>query len=105
MHVGDRVMPRDRLATGTIEEIRPSSPSSDGDYLVAEVLWDSGARCAEPLFWLGRLDDVQAANQAREAETRKAAREAAKERRVVLAAVLRRGLPRPGKRRRTLSRS
>jgi hypothetical protein len=81
MHVGDRVMPRDGLATGTIEEIRPSSPSSDGDYLVAEVLWDSGARCAEPLFWLGRLDDVQAANQAREAETRKAAREAAKERR------------------------
>jgi hypothetical protein len=72
MHVGDRVMPRDGLATGTIEEIRPSSPSSDGDYLVAEVLWDSGARCAEPLSWLGRLDDVQAANQAREAETRKA---------------------------------
>jgi hypothetical protein len=68
MHVGDRVMPRDGQATGTLEEIRPSSAFSDGYYMVAEVLWDSGARCAEPLSWLGRLEDVQAANQAREAE-------------------------------------
>jgi hypothetical protein len=57
MHVGDRVMPRDGQATGTIEQIRLSRPSSDGDYLVAEVLWDTGARCAEPLSWLGRLED------------------------------------------------
>jgi hypothetical protein len=74
-------MPRDGQATGTLEEIRPSSPFSDGYYMVAEVLWDTGARCAEPLSWLSRLEDVQAANQAREAEARKAAREAAKERR------------------------
>jgi hypothetical protein len=63
MHVGDRVMPRDGLATGTIEGIRNSK---DG-YTVAEIRWDTGARCAEPLVWLGRLEDVQAANQAREA--------------------------------------
>ena len=40
-------------------------------YLVAEVLWDTGARCAEPLAWLGRLEDVQAAERARRSAERK----------------------------------
>lgn len=75
LKVGDRVQPHE--AIGTIEKIRPSSPSSDGDYLVAEVLWDTefgpGTRCAEPLAWLISLED-------REAE-REAEREAAKEQR------------------------
>jgi hypothetical protein len=45
--VGDRVQPHE--AVGKIEEIRPSS---DGSYMVAEVLWDTGARSPEPLDWL-----------------------------------------------------
>lgn len=61
---GSRVQHLDGEATGTIERVRPSSPSSDGDYMVAEVLWDTGARCPEPLSWLGSIADVQAARKA-----------------------------------------
>lgn len=63
---GSRVQPFQEI--GTIERIRPSS---DGLYMVAEVLWDTGARMPEPLSWLVSLED-------REAE-REAAREEAKE--------------------------
>ena len=65
--VGDRVQPIDGKATGTLERVRPSMEG----YLVAEVLWDTGARCAEPLSWLGRLEDVQAAERARRSAERK----------------------------------
>lgn len=73
--VGDRVQPLDGYSTGTLEQIRASSPSSDRHYLVAEVLWDTGARCAEPLAWLGRLEDVQAAERARQSAERKERRQ------------------------------
>jgi hypothetical protein len=63
--VGDRVQPDKAL--GTIEKIRTSKEG----YLVAEVLWDTGARMPEPLSWLISLED-------REAE-REAAKEEAKE--------------------------
>ena len=63
MKVGDRVQGDGPECTGTIEKIRPSSPSSDGDYLVAEVLWDTGARCAEPLEWLLPLEGAKQARK------------------------------------------
>jgi hypothetical protein len=65
--VGDRVQPLDGQSTGTLERVRTSKQG----YLVAEVLWDTGARCAEPLSWLGRLEDVQAAERARQSAERK----------------------------------
>ena len=68
---GSRVQPFDGEATGTIEKIRPSSPSSDGDYMVAEVLWDTGARSPEPLSWLGSLAEVQAEREAEREEAKK----------------------------------
>jgi hypothetical protein len=76
---GDRVQPHE--AIGTIEEIRTAREG----YLVAEVLWDTGARCAEPLSWLTSLED-------REAE-RKAAREEARELRRLEREEQRRELP------------
>jgi hypothetical protein len=62
--VGDRVQPHDREATGKLERIHLSK---DG-YLVGEVLWDTGARCGEPLSWLGKEEEVQAERQAAKEE-------------------------------------
>jgi hypothetical protein len=56
--VGDQVQPRE--AIGTIENIRPSREG----YMVGEVLWDSGARCPEPLSWLTSLEDREAEREA-----------------------------------------
>ena len=36
--------------------------------MVAEVLWDTGARSPEPLSWLGSLAEVRAAREAEKAE-------------------------------------
>jgi hypothetical protein len=62
---GSRVQPREEI--GTIERIRPSS---DGSYEVAEVLWDTGARCPEPLSWLSSLEDREAERQAAKEEAK-----------------------------------
>ena len=69
--VGNRVQPIDGQSTGTLERVRTSKQG----YQVAEVLWDTGARCAEPLSWLGRLEDVQAAERARQSAERKERRQ------------------------------
>jgi hypothetical protein len=67
--VGARVQPFDGESTGTLERIHTSK---DG-YLVGEVLWDTGARCGEPLDWLGRLEDVQAGRKLWRAGVKKVA--------------------------------
>jgi hypothetical protein len=56
--IGTRVQPHE--AIGTIEGIRPAKEG----YLVGEVVWDSGARSAEPLSWLTSLEDREAAREA-----------------------------------------
>jgi hypothetical protein len=56
--VGTRVQPHE--AIGTIEKIRPAQEG----YLVGEVVWDSGARSAEPLSWLISLEDREAEREA-----------------------------------------
>ena len=53
--VGDRVQPDKAL--GTIEKIRTSKEG----YLVAEVLWDTGARMPEPSLPSGNGPGVQSA--------------------------------------------
>jgi hypothetical protein len=77
--IGTRVQPHE--AIGTIEGIRLAKEG----YTVGEVVWDSGARSAEPLSWLTSLED-------REAE-REAAREEAKEQRRLERGRLRREQP------------
>jgi hypothetical protein len=62
--VGSRVQPRE--AIGTVEKIRTTREG----YLIGEVLWDTGARCPEPLSCLILLEDREAEREAARLEAR-----------------------------------